>query len=92
MNGHKNKKRSITQNLDRGDFLDIQRTFPIQWYAVGWSKEVTKRPIRKAFLGKDITLYRTEDGKIQAIHSFCTHRGAALSLGKVEGHCLVCQV
>ncbi|MDR6880470.1 aromatic ring-hydroxylating dioxygenase subunit alpha [Bacillus sp. 3255] len=67
-----------------------QRVFPLAWYAVGWSKELSSKPIKRRLLGKDVVLYRDSAGALQAIHAYCPHRGADLSLGSCRGGQLRC--
>ncbi|WP_159882050.1 aromatic ring-hydroxylating dioxygenase subunit alpha [Paenibacillus puerhi] len=64
--------------------------FPCTWYAVGWSKEVKREPIKKRLLGRDLVLFRDQNGALQALHAYCPHRGADLSLGRCEGGLLQC--
>lgn len=70
--------------------MNITKVFPLTWYAIAWSNDIRKKPIKKKILGKEMVLYRTEEGQINAIHPYCTHRGADLSLGSVSGSCIVC--
>ena len=60
------------------------------WYAVEFSNKITDRPQLVKILDRELVLYRTTDGKIQAIENNCVHRGAALANGWVEGDCIVC--
>jgi 5,5'-dehydrodivanillate O-demethylase len=46
------------------------------------------KPVK--ILGRDFTLYRDQDGIPHAIGFRCSHRGAQLSVGFVEGNCLRC--
>ncbi|MBN2558904.1 MAG: aromatic ring-hydroxylating dioxygenase subunit alpha [Clostridia bacterium] len=62
-----------------------------QWYAVLPSKAVKKGGILSARrLGIDLAFFRTEDGIPGCVADQCTHRGAALSKGKVKGGCIKC--
>lgn len=60
---------------------EIQFVFPAHWYAVEWSDKLKKEPVKKKVAGKDIVLFRGEDGTASAISAYCPHRGADLSLG-----------
>ncbi len=51
-------------------------------------KRGTPLPIQLA--GEKLVLFRDGQGKPGALIDRCPHRGVALSLGKVEGGCLVC--
>jgi 5,5'-dehydrodivanillate O-demethylase oxygenase subunit len=46
------------------------------------------RPVH--VLGEDFTLYRTADGTPHVVAERCPHRGAKLSLGRVNGDSLAC--
>jgi 5,5'-dehydrodivanillate O-demethylase oxygenase subunit len=64
------------------------RTF---WQPVSRSEDLIAgdaKPVR--ILGQDFTLYRGEDGVAHAIGFRCSHRGAQLSVGFVEGNCVRC--
>ncbi len=43
-----------------------------------------------SLMGKELVLYRTDDGVAVALDAHCKHRGAHLALGKVEGTCIKC--
>jgi phenylpropionate dioxygenase-like ring-hydroxylating dioxygenase large terminal subunit len=60
------------------------------WYAVEFSVLVTIQPRALKIIGRDLVLFRTTDGQIQAMDNACIHRGAALANGWVEGDCIVC--
>lgn len=69
---------------------NINRKFPCTWYAIGFTKELTNRPLKKKIVGKDIVLFRDEEGKARAVYAYCPHRGADLSLGCVQQGKLAC--
>jgi phenylpropionate dioxygenase-like ring-hydroxylating dioxygenase large terminal subunit len=59
------------------------------WLAAAYAEEVKEQPLPVTVLNERIVLFRTQSG-VQAFKDLCIHRGAALSLGKVEGDCIVC--
>lgn len=62
-----------------------------QWYAILPSKTVKpKQLVGVKRLGMDLALFRNESGEISCVVDQCTHRGAALSKGKVQGDCILC--
>ena len=64
---------------------------PNQWYAILPSARVRRGKITSVRrLGLDLALFRTADGKPGCVVDQCTHRGAALSAGRVEGDCIRC--
>ncbi|MBW4618729.1 MAG: aromatic ring-hydroxylating dioxygenase subunit alpha [Cyanosarcina radialis HA8281-LM2] len=60
------------------------------WYACEFSHAVTHQPKQIVLWQQTIVLYRNTTGQVVALKDRCPHRGAALSLGKVEGDCLRC--
>ena len=62
---------------------------PNQWYAVLASKEVKPNQITSALrMNLPLAFFRTGNGTIGCVADRCSHRGAALSGGKVKGDCL----
>lgn len=62
-----------------------------QWYSILPSKVVKKNQIVAVRrLNLDFALYRSENGELGCVVDQCSHRGAALSLGKVKGDCIQC--
>ncbi|MDZ8257330.1 aromatic ring-hydroxylating dioxygenase subunit alpha [Nostoc sp. ChiQUE01b] len=60
------------------------------WYACEFSSAITSKPQRVPLLNQQFVLYRNSQGKVMAFLDQCPHRGAALSLGKVENDCIRC--
>jgi vanillate O-demethylase monooxygenase subunit len=61
------------------------------WYAAGWDYEVIDgRKLARMFLEKPVVIFRGESGQYVALDDRCCHRGAPLSLGRIEGDCLRC--
>jgi vanillate O-demethylase monooxygenase subunit len=60
-----------------------------EWHAVLKSGDVQDRPVSVRLMGERIVVFRTSDG-IHAFKDLCIHRGAALSLGRVQNDTLVC--
>ena len=62
-----------------------------QWYAILPSAKVKAGGITAVKrLGLDLALFRTPDGALGCVTDQCTHRGAALSGGKVQNGCIRC--
>jgi Phenylpropionate dioxygenase and related ring-hydroxylating dioxygenases, large terminal subunit len=62
-----------------------------QWYAILPSKKVkANQMVGVKRLNLDLALFRNSKGEIGCVVDQCTHRGAALSLGKVKGDCVQC--
>ena len=60
------------------------------WYAAEQSKNVSSQPVGVRMLGQDFVLFRDTEGAVQCLSNVCSHRGAALSDGKVQGDCVEC--
>lgn len=64
---------------------------PNQWYAILPSESVGKNEIAAVRrLNMDLALFRNRKGEICCVVDQCTHRGAALSAGRVKGDCIRC--
>jgi len=62
-----------------------------QWYAILPSKSVRYgKIIAVKRLNLPLALFRTQNGKLGCVVDQCTHRGAALSGGKIKGECIQC--
>jgi len=59
------------------------------WYPISWSREVADKPVAVKLLDQPLVLWRA-NGQVSAFYDLCIHRGAALSLGCIEGDQLVC--
>jgi vanillate O-demethylase monooxygenase subunit len=72
-------------SFDLSDWDVLSRS----WYAVARSDEVADKPVKARLLDMDLVVYRTGD-TIRVARDLCAHRGAALSLGWIEGDAIVC--
>jgi vanillate O-demethylase monooxygenase subunit len=59
------------------------------WYAVARAEQVGNQPVTARLLDVELVIWRT-GGVVRIARDQCPHRGAALSLGWVEGDTLVC--
>jgi 3-ketosteroid 9alpha-monooxygenase subunit A len=66
--------------------------FPIGWFQVAYSADLEPGDVRPLeYFGKDLVLFRTEDGEARVLDAFCPHLGAHLGHGgKVEGNEIRC--
>ena len=60
------------------------------WYAAEQSENVTDKPVGVRMLGQDFVLFRDTAGAVHCLSNTCTHRGASLAGGTVEGDCVGC--
>jgi len=61
------------------------------WYVAAWDYELLDgKKLARTILEKPVVLYRGESGRYIALDDRCCHRGAPLSMGRVEGDCIRC--
>jgi len=60
------------------------------WYAVLSGRELQGSPIGKMRFGERFVFWRNSDGLAVCLEDRCPHRGAALSLGKLQDGTLAC--
>lgn len=60
------------------------------WHPVAGSETVADAPVAARLLGEDLVLWRDPAGDVHAWPDRCPHRGARLSLGRVEDGRLEC--
>lgn len=62
----------------------------------GWYWLLPARALRRGrvipirLLGRDLAVYRGDDGRVVALDAYCAHMGAHLAEGRVEGRALRC--
>lgn len=61
------------------------------WYVAAWDFElIDSKKLARTILEKPVLLYKGESGKIVALDDRCCHRGAPLSMGRIEGDDIRC--
>jgi len=61
------------------------------WYVAAWDHElIDGTKLARTILEQPVVLYRGESGRVMAMEDRCCHRGAPLSMGRVEGDCIRC--
>ncbi|MFZ4603089.1 MAG: Rieske 2Fe-2S domain-containing protein [Caulobacterales bacterium] len=65
---------------------------PFGWFGVGYSAELAVGDVRSLhYFGRDLVLFRNEDGKAGLLDAYCPHLGAHLGRGgKVVGESIQC--
>jgi phenylpropionate dioxygenase-like ring-hydroxylating dioxygenase large terminal subunit len=64
---------------------------PEAWFWLVRSSEIKiGKTLPVEFLGKELVVYRGEDGSVRAFDAHCPHMGAHLCDGKVEGNSIRC--
>jgi phenylpropionate dioxygenase-like ring-hydroxylating dioxygenase large terminal subunit len=69
---------------------NVHPEFRAFWHPVAWSHEVADVPVAVTLLGEPLVVVRHPSGAVAAFVDECPHRGAPLSLGRLEGEELVC--
>ncbi len=66
--------------------------YPIGWFCVAYSHEIAAKQVMPLkYFGKDLVLFRTEDGVAHLLDAHCPHLGAHLGYGGViEGDDIRC--
>ena len=66
--------------------------FPNSWFRVASSEELRPKDVKPLhYFGKNLVLFRTEEGKAQVFDAHCPHLGAHLGYGgKVKGRTIQC--
>ena len=60
------------------------------WHPVGKAVDLAGSPKAVVLLEEDVVIWQTPDGRFQAWADRCPHRGAKLSLGRVQDGQLEC--
>lgn len=75
-------------------FGEKRYPFPVPngWFVVAEASDLAPGDVRALYLfGRDLVLYRTDDGEARLMDAHCTHLGAHLAVGgRVEGDCIRC--
>jgi phenylpropionate dioxygenase-like ring-hydroxylating dioxygenase large terminal subunit len=61
-----------------------------QWYVAAGREEVGRTPFARKLLGKQVVLFRKEDGTPVAMDDHCPHRGYPLSKSRIKGDLIQC--
>ncbi len=66
--------------------------YPTGWFQIAWSHELEPGAVKPIVsFGKDLVLFRTEEGQASVLDAHCPHLGAHLGYGgAVEGNGIVC--
>lgn len=70
----------------------ILTPFPRGWYLVATSAEVPKGGVRPVkLMGRELVVFRTEDGVVHITNAHCPHMGVHLGHGgQIRGGCIRC--
>jgi len=67
-----------------------QIPYPPSWYYFGSVRELSKGPVTKALLGKQLVGFLTKSGQAGVLANRCVHMGSDLGAGCVVGESLQC--
>ena len=60
--------------------------YPTSWIQIGWSHELRRGQVRAVrCLGRELVLFRGEDGRVRVVDAYCPHLGAHLGVGGSVG-------
>jgi phenylpropionate dioxygenase-like ring-hydroxylating dioxygenase large terminal subunit len=66
-------------------------SFPNGWFRVAYSQDLTPGKVMPLYyFGKNLVIFRTEDGIPCVLDAYCPHMGAHLGYGQVEGNMIRC--
>jgi phenylpropionate dioxygenase-like ring-hydroxylating dioxygenase large terminal subunit len=70
----------------------LDEPFPFGWYAVSYSDELAVGEVKPArYLGRELVIWRGEDGVARVLDAYCRHLGAHMGHGgRVNGNDLEC--
>ena len=69
---------------------NLHPEFRAFWHPVAWSHDVADSPLPVTLLGEPLVVVRRSTHEVAVFFDECPHRGAPLSLGRLEGSELVC--
>ncbi len=71
---------------------DPPERFARGWHCLGLADDYKDgKTHRIDIFGTRVVVFQGEDGALNAVHAWCPHMGADLSLGEVKGNSLVCK-
>ena len=79
------RTRDDEKNYDFGPY-------PTSWIQIAWSHDVGRGDVKAIrALGRELVLFRGEDGRAAVLDAYCPHLGAHLGVGgRVAGNCVRC--
>ncbi|KAM3722020.1 Cholesterol 7-desaturase [Dirofilaria immitis] len=94
MKVNKPYRRAFLEQLKKVRFIgEIPPVYPNGWFCIAESRQIKLKEIMPIiFLGQQLTLLRSETGKVYLINSYCPHLGANFNVGGrvVDNNCIQC--
>lgn len=69
---------------------DAFPAWPASWYLFGEGRELSRGPVSRRILGRQLAAFRTASGRLVVMDGQCAHLGADLGLGDVIGETIRC--
>jgi nitrite reductase/ring-hydroxylating ferredoxin subunit len=76
--------------MKRAPSIGLFPPWPASWYLFGTSGELSPGPVSRTMLGRRLVAFRDDRGAVTVMDANCSHMGADLGCGRVEGGGLVC--
>ena len=76
--------------MNRAPSPDLFAQYPASWYLFGASRELARGPVSKPMLGRQLVAFRGESGALAVMDARCSHMGADLGCGRIDGDAVVC--
>ncbi|ESN96223.1 hypothetical protein HELRODRAFT_107375 [Helobdella robusta] len=92
LDGCQKKAALVAAVMKRRKTGDVPPVYPNGWFSLLESRDLKCGDARSvSCLGKNIAVFRAEDGRAHALHAYCPHMGANLAVGGVvKKNCLEC--
>ncbi len=88
---HPRRENTLTQPLKNQPVFNNMTKITNSWYPICPAKTLKKAQAKSfTVLHQRIVVFRTKEGKLRALDSFCSHLGADLGNGEVIGENLRC--
>lgn len=90
--GYSSMQEAVEAVRRRRQAGDVPPVYPNGWFCVAESRDVGIKEVRNvSCLGKQLAVFRAEDGRAHVIDAYCPHNGANMAAGGiVRGSCLEC--
>ncbi len=75
---------------NRAPSIERFADWPASWYLFGASRELARGPVSKTMFGRQLVAFRGENGALALMDARCSHMGADLGCGRIEGDGIVC--
>ncbi len=91
MRASRRKRPAAPRTSDAARLDSYPHPYPDGWYRIADSDSLRPGDLRYLeCLGRQLVLWRGQDGAPHLMHAFCPHLGANLSFGRVRGNCIEC--